>query len=680
MTACEHCPLRPKAAKLTHWDYHIALVGNPNTGKSTLFNLLTGLRQHVGNWPGKTVQVKKGAIQYRGKKLLLVDLPGTYSLLTVSPEEALARAHILQERPDCVLIVADATALERNLLFALQVLLFTHRAVLALNLMDEVRRRGVRVDPKALEEELGIPVVPISARTGEGISTLLDRVLEVARGKEPQPRPLPLDPELEAALEALRKEIAEAAPGALLRVAEGDLSALPSSGRAAVLERVAPQRVALSANLRDRLAEALHRRVEELVARAWRPAEKRPRWEIVLDQILTHPILGLPVMLAGLAVIFWITIVGANYPSELLSRILLGFGEWALATSLALGIPGPLADFFWNGMYRGLVWVISVMFPPMAIFFPLFTLLEDLGILPRIAFNLDYLFRLVNAHGKQALTMAMGFACNAAGVTATRIIESPRERLIAILTNTFVPCNGRYPTLILLGMLFFSRALPVSVAAALAVAGSVLVGVLFTFLASFLLSRTLLRGTPSAFVLELPPYRKPNVLRILYTSFIDRTVLVLWRAIVMAAPAGGLTWLLVNLPSREASWAEAIARFLDPLGRAIGLDGVILLAYIIAIPANELVVPGIILLYTGAGRLTEVESLEVLRQLLVVEHGWTLRTAICLMLFAVLHNPCSTTVLTIWKETRSLRWALIGFLFPLMLAFGVTYLVARLLS
>jgi ferrous iron transport protein B len=320
------------------------------------------------------------------------------------------------------------------------------------------------------------------------------------------------------------------------------------------------------------------------------------------------------------------------------------------------------------------------MLPPMAIFFPMFTILEDLGYLPRVAFNMDWLFKKVGAHGKQALTMSMGLGCNAAGVIATRIIESPRERLIAILTNNFTPCNGRFPTLIMLGTIFLSAAFPsifASLAAAGAVVGSVMVGICFTFLASWLLSRTVLKGEASAFTLELPPYRRPNIRRTLYTSLIDRTIFVLWRALVMAAPAGGVIWLMANISIGGETLVQIVSSAIDPLGRRIGLDGVILLAYIIAIPANEIVVPTIIMGYLGAGTMLELESLSELRHLLVDQAGWTLLTAVSLMLFAVLHNPCSTTILTIWKETRSGKWTAVGALMPLAFAFAVTFIVAQ---
>ncbi len=448
-----------------------------------------------------------------------------------------------------------------------------------------------------------------------------------------------------------------------------------------ILQTADALRRSLPEDFRDRLVESLYAEAEEITQRVVRLEGDPLSWEERIDRIVTHPLWGLPLMLLGLALIFWITIVGANYPSELLARVLFGLETLGSRAFSALSVPPLLTDFLWHGVYRGLAWVVSVMLPPMAIFFPLFTLLEDLGYLPRVAFNMDWLFKRAGAHGKQALTMAMGFGCNAAGVVATRIIESPRERLIAILTNNFVPCNGRWPLLILLGSLFFAAVVPPrfrTLAATGAVLGAVLVGVLFTFLISWLLSRTLLRGEPSAFTLELPPYRRPDVLRILYTSFIDRTAKILWRAVYMAAPAGGLIWLLANLHIGTRSLVQILASWLHPLGTLLGLDGMILLAYIVALPANEIVVPTLIMGYTGARTMVELENLEALRHLLVDQQGWTLLTAVSLMLFAVLHNPCSTTILTIWKETGSKKWAAVGTFLPLAVAFLTTFVVATL--
>ncbi len=437
----------------------------------------------------------------------------------------------------------------------------------------------------------------------------------------------------------------------------------------------------LAGNFRDELVGAVYHDAETIANRAVSFGRDN-RWDFDqrIDRLLTSPLWGLPLMVMLLAAVFWVTIAGANYPSALIADGLFWFEAQASAAFTAVGVPAWITGLLWHGTYRGLAWVVAVMLPPMAIFFPCFTILEDLGYLPRVAFNLDGLFKRAGAHGKQALTMSMGFGCNAAGITACRVIDSPRERLIAILTNNFVPCNGRFPTLIMLATIFVAARFPsrfASVAAAGTVAMVVIIGVLFTLIVSAMLSRTVLKGTASAFTLELPPYRRPNILRIVYTSLIDRTLFVLWRAIVVAAPAGAVIWILGNIDVGSVSLARHVADFLNPLGHAIGLDGVILLAYIIAIPANEIVVPTMIMVYMGGSVMTEDVSEGALTRLLIEDNGWTLLTAINLMLFSLLHNPCATTIVTMWKETRSVRWTTLGALMPLGIAFAVTFLVAQ---
>ena len=448
-----------------------------------------------------------------------------------------------------------------------------------------------------------------------------------------------------------------------------------------ILESAERLRRGLDVAFRDQIVEAIYDDAAAIAGRAvhrGRPAG--PTWDEKLDRVLTSKLWGFPIMLVGLALVFWVTIVGANYPSRGLAFLLFGLENLAADLFTTIGAPWWLTGLLWHGVYRGLAWVISVMLPPMAIFFPVFTILENLGYLPRVAFNMDWLFKRVGAHGKQALTMSMGFGCNAAGVIACRVIDSPRERLIATLTNNFVPCNGRFPTLIMLSIVFVAASFPpaaASFAAAGAVVGVVLIGIFFTLVVSWLLSRTVLKGEASSFTLELPPYRRPNIGQILYTSIIDRTLFVVWRAILMAAPAGGVIWLLSNIDVGGNSLTGWISGWLDPLGTAIGLDGVILLAYIIAIPANEIVVPTIIMAYTGAAMMIELDSLGDLQSLLVGQQGWTLLTAVCLMLFSLLHNPCSTTIWTMYKETGSKKWTALGALMPLAIAFIVCFLVAQ---
>jgi len=723
------------------WDHLIALAGNPNTGKSTIFNALTGLRQHTGNWPGKTVARMEGAFAHEGKRVKVVDLPGTYSLQAASADEEVARDFILFGRPDVVVVVVDATRLERNLNLVLQILEITDRVVVCLNLMDEARRHGIVVDVERLADDLGVPVVATAARQGEGIDELLRYALAVAEG-EVEVRPFQIERHpaaVEDALAELTPMVVAVAPGlanarwVALRLLNGDeqverairtgeVGELARSGRlvlaggegvggrdgvettssggespvdpraAALLERAAELRSSLPADFHDRLMESIYAEARRIAERSVTREVKKGGFDLdgTLDRLLTGRWTGFPIMLLLLVVVFWITIEGANTPSEMLADLLLGevhpllrsLGEW-------LGFPWWLSGFLIDGVYLGTAWVVSVMLPPMAIFFPLFTLLEDFGYLPRVAFNLDAAFRRVGAHGKQALTMSMGFGCNAAGVVATRVIDSPRERLVAILTNNFSLCNGRWPTQILIATIFLGSVAPAHLAgvvAASAVVAIALLGVAFMFLSTWLLTRTVLRGEASTFSLELPPYRPPRVLQTLYTSVIDRTLIVLGRAVVFAAPAGGAIWLISNLHYGGRSIAEHLVDWLAPLGELVGLNGVILLAYIVAIPANEIVIPTILMLTAlttgasagaGAGVLFEPESALEVHELLTAG-GWTLLTGISVMLFSLLHNPCSTTIFTIYKETGSRKWTAIATFFPLALGFLVCFLVAQI--
>ena len=431
-------------------------------------------------------------------------------------------------------------------------------------------------------------------------------------------------------------------------------------------------------NIKDRIVSVIYQQAEGISAQVVRTENLyQTSLEARLDGILTSRWLGFPIMLLLLTLVLWITITGANYPSQLLASGLFWLEGQLLHLFAAWGAPAWLTGVLIQGMYRSLAWVVSVMLPPMAIFFPLFTLLEDLGYLPRVAFNMDNLFRRAGAHGKQCLTMCMGFGCNAAGVTSCRIIDSPRERLIAILTNTFSICNGRFPTLIALATIFMgslaARAYS-SMLATLAVVAIIMTGILTSLLVSYLLSRTLLQGVSSFFVLELPPFRKPQLGQILIRSLLDRTLFVLWRAVVIAAPAGALTWILANSFVADTSVFALIAGWLDPLGQLMGMDGIILIAFLLGLPANEIVLPILIMGYLSAGSMLELDSLNAL-QTLLLDHGWTWITALCVMLFSLLHFPCGTTLYTIFKETRSARWTIMAALIPLALGILVTLIV-----
>jgi ferrous iron transport protein B len=729
--ACATCPahhlgnLQKLGVDMTGHDYVVALAGNPNTGKSTVFNALTGLRQHTGNWPGKTVTRAEGGFATGDKRYKLVDLPGTYSLLSASLDEEVARDFVLFGQPDVTVVVVDATCLERNLNIVLQVLEITNRVVVCLNLMDEARRRGLDVDARRLARDLGVRVVATAARYGEGLPELMQAIAEVAHGDasggahrigERSPLLQRAVVRLSTAIESLVPGLPNASwvalrlldgderiQGALARGELGDLTqpsadgsrppvAAPPPADVAALVAVASElRWQVGADFHQSLMEAIYTEAARMADRAVTRAGAQSRFDLdrTIDRLVTSRIWGVPLMLAMLTVVFWLTIAGANVPSGMLASVLIDWAHPLLKSAADTVLPWWLSGLLVDGMYLATAWVVSVMLPPMAIFFPMFTLLEDFGYLPRVAFNLDRTFRRVGAHGKQALTMAMGWGCNAAGVVAARIIESPRERLIAIITNNFALCNGRWPTQILVATIFVGSTVPAHLAglvSALAVMSVAVLGVVLTFATSWLLSRTVLRGEVSAFSLELPPYRPPRVLATLYTSLIDRTLYVLWRAVVFALPAGAVIWLVANIPWGEASLAAAIVNGLQPFGGLLGLSGVILLAYVVAIPANEIVVPTILMLTVlvsgapgvgeGAGVMFELDSTTDTAALLRGS-GWSLLTAVCLMIFSLVHNPCSTTIYTIWKETGSAKWTALSALLPVGLGFLLCFVVAQ---
>ena len=717
------------------WDYLIALAGNPNVGKSTVFNALTGLRQHTGNWPGKTIARAEGAFAHRGSRMKIVDLPGTYSLQAGSVDEEVARDFILFGRPDVTVVVVDATRLERNLNLALQILDITDRVVVFLNLIDEAKRHGIAVDAARLERELGVPVVAGAARSKIGIDELIDAAHAVATGERTTTpfRIAQQAPEVEHAVAQLADVVEGAFPelgssrwvaqrllnadGAVVEaVRSGELGQLTGSETSAQDERreelpaerrrtlsTDPRKVLaaaerlrwdLPADFHDTLTAEIYGTAQTIAERAQLRGLRKTGFDLDrgLDRLLTSRWLGFPVMLAILAAVFWITIEGANVPSSMLASLLIDRTHPVLHDfGAALSLPWWLSGFLFDGVYLATAWVIAVMLPPMAIFFPIFTLLEDFGYLPRVAFNLDSLFRRAGAHGKQALTMCMGFGCNAAGVVATRVIDSPRERLIAIITNNFSLCNGRWPTQILIASIFIGALAPAHLAglvSASAVVGIALLGILMMFVASWALSRTVLRGEATSFSLELPPYRPPRIWQTLYTSVIDRTLIVLWRAVMFAVPAGAVIWLISNITFGGTSVAQHMVTWLDPVGLLLGLNGVILLAYVVAIPANEIVIPTVLMLTVltasglggdagaGVGVMFEPDNAHATAQLLRAG-GWTLLTAVNLMLFSLLHNPCSTTIYTIWKETRSARWTTVATLLPLVMGVTVCFLLTQ---
>ena len=680
----------PAIQKLSPDDKVIALAGNPNVGKSTVFNALTGLNQHTGNWPGKTVTNAQGRCTAGGRSYVMVDIPGAYSLMAHSAEEEVARNFICFGEPDAVVVVCDATCLERNLNLVLQTLEISRRVVVCVNLMDEAERKGIKLDLELLSGRLGVPVVGTTARRKKSLRLLTDCLERVCSAPEPgEPFSVRYPDAIEDAVALLEPLVEEKSAGRLnsrwlsLRLLDQDDSLIREINaclgedflRDEALQTALGEAMAL---LRERGVENTDQLKDMTVAALIHSAEaiccgavtcERSQYAETdrrLDRLLTGRLTGYPVMLALLALIFWLTISGANYPSQLLADGLFRVQDRLTELFEYLNAPDWLHGVLVLGAYRVLAWVVSVMLPPMAVFFPLFTLLEDAGYLPRVAYNLDKPFKRCRACGKQALTMCMGFGCNAAGVVGCRIIDSPRERLLAILTNNFVPCNGRFPTLIALLTMFFVGTAGGGlspVLSALLLTAAIVLGVGITFAVTKLLSETLLRGVPSSFTLELPPYRKPQIGKVLVRSVFDRTLFVLGRAAAVAAPAGLVIWLMANITAGGVSILAHCAAFLDPFARLMGLDGVILLAFILGFPANEIVIPIIIMAYTAQGSILELDSLAQMKQLFV-QNGWTWVTAVSVMLFSLNHWPCSTTLLTIKKETGSLKWTALAAAIP----------------
>ncbi len=654
-------------------DKIIALAGNPNVGKSTVFNALTGMHQHTGNWPGKTVTNAQGIYKYKDRKFILVDIPGTYSLYAHSKEEEVARDFLCFGNSDAVIVVCDATCMERNLNLVLQTLEITDNVIVCVNLMDEASKKGIFVDLEKLSGILGVPVIGTSAKRKSGLSELSERLLETPLNTNALK--VTYTPEIESAIKTLIKEIPECNINKrwialkylegnrdfILKIKENTGISLNKANN--LIKNAEINRETLS----DILAAHTVLKASEIFKECVQIKNKDyTSLDRKADRILTGRKFGIPVMILLLGVIFWITVSGANIPSAFLSEILFNFQDSLLIFAKHIGIPEIIYSSLIFGVYRVVAWVVSVMLPPMAIFFPLFTLLEDLGYLPRIAFNLDNAFKKCAACGKQALTMCMGFGCNAVGVVGCRIIDSPRERLVAILTNNFVPCNGRFPTLIALISMFFTFSISgifKSVFGAVILLCVILSGVGMTFLMSKFLSKTILKGEPSSFAIELPPYRTPDFWRIIVRSVFDRTLFVLARAVKAAAPAGLLIWILANVNIANTTLLSHCSSFLEPFASFLGLDGVILLSFILGIPANEIVVPIMIMTYMSAGTITDYENIFILKELLV-NNGWTFITAINTLIFSLLHWPCATTIMTIYKETKSLKWTLLSVILP----------------
>lgn len=656
--------------------YLVALAGNPNVGKSTVFNALTGMNQHTGNWAGKTVSSAEGYFEYRDMKITLADIPGTYSLRTNSAEETTASDFVCFSGADAVIIVCDATCLERNMNLTLQIIEAMPKSIVCINLLDEAETKGIEINTDLLSELLGVRVVGITARDGKGLDKLLENLYNCIN-EDTKPSFVQLPDSIENAVSETQKLIANnihKLPPRLvaLRIIEDDTDFIEKAEQFENTSFDYPEIDSIKSDLQsqgftkekitDEIISAVINRSAEIADKTVSYSKSFPYIrDRKLDRIFLSRRFGIPVMILLLGVVLWITIIGANYPSDLLGKVLFGFGDILSDGLQKIHAPKWLDGVLIQGIYRVLAWVVSVMLPPMAIFFPMFTLLEDFGYLPRIAFNLDHCFRCANACGKQAITMAMGFGCNACGVTGCRIIDSPRERLIAILTNNFVPCNGRFPTIIMIITMFFVTS--GSIMSAVILLGVIILGVIMTLVMSKILSCTVLKGVASSFTLELPPYRKPQFTKVLVRSIFDRTVFVLARACTSAIPCGLLIWVVANVHIGENTLLSLTSDFLDPFASLMGLDGVILLAFILGFPANEIVFPIILMAYLAQGSLTEMSDTVQLHSLLT-ENGWNITTALCMMIFTLFHFPCATTCMTIKKETGSIKWTALSFILP----------------
>lgn len=604
----------------------MALVGNPNTGKSTLFNALTGMKQHTGNWSGKTVSLASGTFEMGKDKVKVVDLPGIYSLNAKSKDEVVASDYILEEESDVTVVVADATSLSRSIILLLNIMRYKENVVLCLNLIDEASKKGVKIDVGKLRWLLKAPVVVTAARSKKGIEYLKKEIVSVCR-KEIKSELINLD-------EVDNKE--------------SEVTQLVELAEKISLEVTSYEKEVLS-------------------------------FDKKMDNIVLSKKFGIPIMLFMLFITFWITIVGSNYPSEFLKSCFDKFEVKLLLFFNYINLPYIISDMLVNGVFRTVSFVVSVMLPPMAIFFPLFALIEDFGFLPRIAFNLDSAFKKARSNGKQALTMCMGFGCNACGVVSCNIIGSERDRLVAIITNNFVPCNGRFPTLILLSSLFFTTSYFTSYISAIAVVISIVFSVIVTLIVSKILAVTILKGLPSDFILEMPPYRKPQFFKTITRTFLEKTIFILGRAVYVALPAGIIIWILQNINYNDISLIYHIHSTLDPIARVFGLDGIILTAFILGIPANEIIIPLILMMYCGNGTLEDFTNISEIKKILI-QNDFSIKTAICTLIFSLNHSPCSTTLLTIYKETKSVKWTFVSFLIPTLVGLSLCFIASTILN
>ena len=673
----------------------VALIGNPNVGKSTIFNAITKMNQHTGNWPGKTVENAFGEYSYNNKKYLMYDLPGTYSLISHSDEEEVARNFICFNKKDVTIVVCDAVCLERNLNLVLQICEMTDNVIVCVNLMDEAIKKKIRIDLDKLSELLNVPVIGSSARSNIGLNKLLKTIEQTTYNR---PYKIKYNDVIENAINMIYSNINDD-----ININKRFLSIKLLDDDEIIINEIKKQinknifneelniKIKEAKNylhqnditdLKEKITEEIINKAEEInnevVIFENKDYTKRDR---KIDKLLTNKITGIPIMIISLMFIFYLTIVFSNYPSTLLYNILFNLEDKIYNFFNILSFPNLFTEITVHGAYRVTAFVISVMLPPMIIFFPLFSLLEDSGVLPRIAFNLDKGFKKCNACGKQALTMCMSFGCNAVGITGTRIIDSKRERLIAILTNNFIPCNGRFPTIISIITMFFivSNNKYNALISSLILTIFILIGILITFITSKILSKTLLKGMPSSFTLELPPYRRPQFFKVIFRSIKDKALKVLLRAIIVSIPAGIIIWIFTNVNIDNTSILNHFTNTLDPFGKLIGLDGTIISSFILGIPANEIVIPIALMSYLNTNLISNFDNINALKTIFI-DNGWTIKTAICTILFSIMRFPCATTLLTIKKETKSIWWTFLSFIIPTITGIIICFIISNLLN
>ena len=652
----------------------VALVGTPNVGKSTIYNALTHNHEHTGNWAGKTVGVTKGECDYLDCKYIFYDLPGTYSLISKSKEEVVATDFIVFEDFDVAVVVSDATSLDKGINLVLQTKEICKNVVVCINLVDEAKKKGITINYDLLEQRLGCRVVPTSARDKIGLEDLLDAIneskpqeyLDISYGV--------LDEPIKELMTTIKTEKYNP-KWIALKILEDNTYYIHKLKKLGFMIPSYKIDIDVHLEVAIKLAREVKKILKEVITYQKDSYDKTRK----IDRILTSKIWGIPIMLGILFICFYITIIGANYPSSWLFSFFSSLEEPLTNFLEFILLPSSFIDLLVNGVYKTLYWVVSVMMPPMLIFFPMFTFLEDLGVLPRIAFNMDRAFSKCRACGKQALTMCMGIGCNAVGVTGARIIDSKRERLIAILTNIFMPCNGKFPSLIAIITVFFVGLNKTygTLLCALILTGFIALGITITFLVSYILSKTILKGEPSSFTLELPPYRVPKLWDTIKYSVRERAIFVLGRAVSVAIPAGVLIWIVANIEIQGIPILTYLVNFLDPVGLLLGLDGVILLALILGFPANEIVVPIMLMCYLNTSTLIDMDNLNVLKDILV-SNGWTIKTALSFIILFMYRFPCSTTLLTIYRETNSKLYTFLSVVIPMsigvLLCFFINYI------